>query len=173
MLSEMKSFQVPHYVWHYSPRPMAEYSQKVPGGGSYGPFQSPFLARTEAWNLAWLSHDFERQPLHPDANFTTLIRRTIDFVVKDGVEDITRAAPLRLKIRGVMRLDPDDAVAQIVAMKYLPRVPLFAAYGRAWVTTMQGRIATCRINPAKVLEASMDVEVSDFSDAMTVLARLR
>lgn len=170
MLAEMK-YQMPRYAWHYSPEPIDSYDQRL-GNALYGPAQSSFLvAKTEVWNLAWLSHDFAALPQHGDPNFTSLVRRSVSFVLRDGVEDITGAAPARLKIEGLMRLDPAQAVAHIAALKHLQQIPLFIAYGHPWVLTLQQRLTACRVNPAKVLLASMDVDPDNVNDAERELAR--
>jgi len=59
----------PHYLPNlhaeirYSPLPITEY-KAGPKGAEYGPAISSMLTTAGAWNLAYLSHDFERTMLH-------------------------------------------------------------------------------------------------------------
>ena len=84
------------------------YSPKV--ADSYPSVKGSLLSGDpEAWNLAWLSHDFGKGP-HFDSHFSTLIRRTLQFALKSGGIDLLDIVPTALKVRGLLRLPPAQAI---------------------------------------------------------------
>lgn len=142
----------------YSPQPVHTY--RVIKG-------SLISGDPEAWNLAWLSHDFKKGP-HPDANFTTLVRRTLQFVLKTGGIDLIDAVPTSLKVRGLLRLLPAQAVKRIAGMEHLIDTPMFSAYGAAWLEVMHERARLYR-EP----EGPLDMSLSDLTQAQAVINALK
>lgn len=126
----------------YSPRPISLYTATV-HGVSVGPAQSPFFANDpEAWNLAYLSHDFDALLCHPDPHFSTHVRRTIQVVIETGLPDLTDLASPQNCIRGQLR-QPASVAAGFILDRLPPasrdQLPLFKAYGRDWLNTIELR----------------------------------
>lgn len=142
----------------YSPSPPASY-----GWGKVG----LLAGDTEAWNLAWLSHLVEKGP-HPDPQFSTLVRRTLQMVVANGKVDLVDAHSDKAKVRGYLRLLPAQAVLKITAMEHLVDTPLFAAYGTSWTDTLRERSRLYR-EPHDLVH---DRAVTEFPDAQALIARL-
>lgn len=142
----------------YSPNPPTSY-----GWGKVG----LLAGDTEAWNLAWLSHPVESGP-HPDPQFSTLIRRTLQMVVTNGKVDLIDAYPDKAKVRGYLRLLPAQAVQRLVAMEHLVDTPLFAAYGTAWTDTLLARSKLYR----EPFDLAHDRAVSDLTGANALLSRM-
>jgi hypothetical protein len=110
------------------------YSPQAPASYGWGP-AGMLAGDPEAWNLAWLSHPVEWGP-HPDPNFSTLIRRTLQFVIDDGVIDLIDAYSDSEKVRGFLRMPAAQAVLKITSMAHLVDTPLFSAYGSSWTDTL-------------------------------------
>ena len=125
----------------YAPKPIEAYTRTL-GGKRYGPEYSKLLDSPEAWNLAFLSHDYDKEFQHSDPQFTTLVRRTLQ---------------TRLDGRGLgIGLDPTTLVGSLLNLPaprfvYLLRcnptlvgtLPLFAAYGESWLKTIELRERVC------------------------------
>ena len=125
----------------YSPKSIEDYS-KVLSGKTYGPAQSKLLDTVEAWNLAFLSHDFMVEFQHKDPHFTTHVRRT-----------------LQTKLDGTglgIGLDPSTLVGSLLSLpaptvvyflqghpQLMATLPLFQAYGDRWLAAIHGRERLC------------------------------
>lgn len=118
----------------------------------------------EAQNLAWLSHDLSKGP-HPDPNFTTLVRRTLQTVMKTGQIDLVEAFPVHLKVRWLLRLPPAQAVARLQAIPALPTLPLSVAYGPGWLETVKARARLYR----EPFDLMLDAPVNDLTQALAVI----
>jgi hypothetical protein len=153
----------------YSPQPLSFYSAKV-HGVRIGPMQSPFFADDpEAWNLAFLSHDYESSLLHPDPNFTVHVRRTIQTVIATGLPDLTNLVPAELSIRGQLRLPASVAAAFLLyklPCNIVEMLPLFKAYGRPWLEMLERRAWELSGMPE-------DRPLESFDDALRVIQRAR
>jgi hypothetical protein len=117
----------------YSPKPIEDYSPVVRGIG-VGPAYSALLAKDlEAWNLAWLSHEYEKSPEHDDPMFTTLVSRTLRMVRDTGSAGPPGVfVPAHRTVRGLLRLPPGEFWDHMAAEGLLRKTPLYAAYGEAW-----------------------------------------
>lgn len=145
----------------YSPKPVAEYR---------GAAASAILSSDEqAWNLAWLSYDFDSNRFHPDPNFGVYVRRTLMYVPMTGETDITGKMPDRLTIRGILNNTPPRVALELLRLPQRERLPLFKAYGPGWLVTVEERSHLYRAP----YNAAYDTEVSDFTQALQVLARFR
>lgn len=122
----------------------------------------------EALNLVWLSHDSSAGP-HPDPNFTTLVRRTLQFVVASGQIDLVGAFPDNVRVSGLMRLLPAQAVLRLRTLPLLMDLPLYCAYGDLWVETITRRSHLYH-GPYDPVH---DFPVNDTSQALGVLTALR
>ena len=125
----------------YAPKPIEEYT-RVLGGKHYGPEFSKLLDTPQAWNLAFLSHDYDKEFQHSDPQFTTLVRRTLQTRLDGGGLGIG--------------LDPSTLVDSLMGLPaprvvYLLRcnptlvntLPLFIAYGGEWLKTIEARERLC------------------------------
>lgn len=122
----------------------------------------------EAWNLAWLSYDVRNGP-HPDPHFTTLVRRTLQVVLATGSIDLISRYPDNDTVRGLLKLPPPQAVARLQTCSHFLDLPLFAAYGAQWVTTINERSRLYR----EPEHPSLDRPVTDFTEAIAALAHSR
>jgi hypothetical protein len=163
-------------VQRYSPRPLAEYREDVslqqigaPDSAIVvGPAGSALLrGDTEAWNLAYLSHDFDTQLMYPDPQFTTHVRRTTQFVISSGSLDLAEEVPDRAKVRSLLRLPPLAAARAIVALPRVKQLPLYQAYGQGWLDTLMRRASQ------RTSAGDPDNDVASVSDAATYLLRFK
>jgi hypothetical protein len=149
----------------YSPRPLESYQTGEPGS-RYGPATSTLLSRQEAWNLAYLSFDYEEalQPL--DAHFTVHVRRTCQTRLDgNGIELV--ASDDRILVSSWLRLPAPRFVHLIKAHKHLRDIPMYVAYGDQWVSTIEHRAHLCQTH-----EDPPD-NVVDFSAARALLEAIR
>ena len=119
----MKTLTLSRPTMRYSPKPIEEYGRSIEGK-LYGPSESLLIKGDDAaWNLAYLSFDFESRPVSPDPNFTTLVHRTLAVgEVRAWLKD---TAP-----RFLYRLHQSEILATL---------PLYLAYGLAWPELMLER----------------------------------
>lgn len=116
----------------------------------------------DAWNLAWLSHG---ETFHPDPHFTSLVRRTLQFVIKTGGIDLIDQLPAIAKVRGLMRFAPAHVVKKLLEAQHLSDMPLYAAYGTTWTDTMIRRARLYR-EPRHVV---LDKPIRDLTKALVVI----
>lgn len=97
-----------------------------------------------AWNLAYLSWDFDKCKTWPDPNFSTHVRRTLQFVIATGGLDLTDDVNVYKKVRCFL-LGPAPAAAyQINNMQRVTELPLYLAYGEAWLARVNARARNYR-----------------------------
>ncbi|MFM9881033.1 MAG: hypothetical protein ACKVOO_11575 [Burkholderiaceae bacterium] len=167
----MKKTHTPKGAYRYSPKPVQDYDLNL-GGLLVGPGQSPFLAGSfEAWNLAYLSHDFEAEPVHPNPGFTTACRATTNYFLDQGVVDLIGNGPAHMKVQGLLRRNPEDFLRALTRHPNHKKTALYLLLGATWIGIMQSRLDQCARNPAKVLLESMDLEPTDFALAESVLSK--
>lgn len=156
------------FIPRYSPQPIDSYS-KMAGGVHIGPAFSGLLkSDAEAWNLAYLSHPYERAPEPADPQFTTLVRRTVNMPRRGPELDVAGARPPEETVRGLLRLVPEEFWFAFMEDDLAKRTPLFAAYGEAWLLRVMSR-ALAPWTPAEH-ESGLDVSqaahiLSKFTDA--------
>jgi len=119
----------------------------------------------QAWNLAWLSFDVDAHKHHPDPNFTVLVRRTLDFCFLTRQIDLTGSVPPQLKVRGLFSLPPPRAVMRVCSMRDASLLPLFQAYGNAWLDTIYQRSYLWRAP----YDCIHDAPVTDTTEAAALL----
>ena len=152
----------------YSPRPLATYKAKGVKI-DYGPATSAMLTSPEAWNLAYLSHDFETRLQHPDPNFTVLVKRTVQFRLDGSGSDIVSEGVSGLF--GSLLNQPAPRVVYLLRQHpALTQLPLYVAYGEAWLEVMGQRERLCcaELPDDRLLQP----EPTDLQDARDVLARI-
>ena len=156
----------------YSPRPREAYGQ-ILHGFAFGPSASPLLDTVQAWNLAYLSYDFEANPDHPDVQFSTLVRRSTQVRLHDG----TLGLADELKdLSGSWLLLPAPRFVYLVQnFKFLSEIPLYQAYGQAWLDTIQarGRLCQASFGPPEPLDYDAEITASGSKTADGLFNRLR
>ncbi len=146
----------------YSPQPIEAYSV-IYGDSQFGPAQFRLLREAAAWNLAFLSHDFDKK-FHPDdAKFSVHVRRTLQTPLSGEDIDITVAEPFAGCIGSLLYLSAPIAVYRLSKLKHLTALPMYRAYGPCWFAMMDAR--------AKVFSVSDDAfpKVRDMRQAKTLL----
>jgi len=122
-----------------------------------------------AWNLAWLSWDFEDGKRPPDAHLSVNVRRTLQTVISDGKPDLTGSLPDALKVRGLLKQPAPRAVRLILGLRRLHELPLFKAYGAAWLRTLEARSHLYR----EPHDKDYDFEIQVLTQAAEVIAKIR
>ena len=112
----------------YSPKPISAYSMSA---GS-----TLLNSDVAAWNLAYLSWDMENKPMWPDPHFSTHVRRTIQFVIRDGYSDVTGQTPDSESVRGYFLLPAPRAAHLVQRMVHFKDLPMYKNYGEVWRRTM-------------------------------------
>lgn len=149
----------------YSPRPRETYQGSVEGT-RYGPATSTLLDSHEAWNLAYLSHDFEKVLTHKDPYFTTNVRRTTQTILDGSGLDLTGSSPVSGLVASLLRAPAPRFVYLIQRHATLKSLPMYTAYGEAWLATIAARARICCVDDWE------PDNISDLTQAKTVLALL-
>jgi hypothetical protein len=149
----------------YSPRPKETYQGSLEGT-RYGPATSTLLDTQEAWNLAYLSHDFEKVLMHKDPYFTTNVRRTTQTLLDGSGLDLTGSSPLSRHVASLLRAPAPRFVYLIQRHAVLTSLPMYTAYGEAWLATIEARARICGVDDWE------PDKISDLTQAKAVLALL-
>lgn len=149
----------------YSPKPLIEYQANYKGR-PYGPATSSLLtASPEAWNLAYLSHDYDSLLQPADPYFTTNVRRTVQSRLDGSGPDLSGTVPPKQLVQGMLHLDAPRFVYLIQKRPHLRTLPMYLAYGESWVQTMEQRAR-------KICVDATPVEpITDLQEAQTLLAK--
>lgn len=142
----------------YSPNPIENYG--APTSSS-----SVFKNDQEAWNLAYLSWDFEKCRTWPDPNFSTHVRRTLQFVIATGALDLTADVNTDRKVRGFLCAPAPAAAYQITNMRRVKELPLYQAYGEKWLTRVNARARNYR----EPYDELFDFAIDDVSISLEVI----
>lgn len=127
---------------NYSPYPRSSYRWVI-GGHSYGPATSPLMDTQESWNLAYLSFNYESQRDHPDPQFSTNVRRTAQWKMDGSGPDLTGMSRQKT-VASLLRLPAPRFVYLINKHPLLEALPLYKAYGQAWLQTISERSWLCK-----------------------------
>jgi hypothetical protein len=150
----------------YSPRPLSDY--KVGAQGSFiGPATSTLLNTAGAWNLAYLSHDYDKVLMHPDPQFTVNVRRTAQMRLDGSGIDLAGSAPLSKLVGSLLMLPAPRFVYLINQHPIMAQLPLFMIYGQSWLKTIEERSHLCQAD-----ERPPDY-ICDYSMANSVLTKFR
>jgi hypothetical protein len=157
----------------YSPKPITAYGRRA-GGAELGPAYSSFLRNDEeAWNLAWLSHDYENRSEHSDPQFTVLVNKSVNMVRASGIVDYFESQDPGKTLRGLLQLPTPAAFwGRATAERLLIRTPLFAAYGARWLDLVWERsveipVASWIANPSQGDAEQLKRVLEKFKDAHT------
>lgn len=152
----------------YSPRPISGYVTRI-GDATWGPAQSRLLKRPGAWNLAYLSHDYDKTPQPADPNFTVHVFYSIKYDWVKNVVDLGDASPFEHTIACKLTLPAPAFVKWLHDNPSIHHgIPLFQAYGQAWLETVTERSFGCHD-----YDYEPDLEVRDISSASALLQPYR
>lgn len=129
---------------NYSPFPRSSYRWES-NGHSYGPATSSMLDTQERWNLAYLSHNYDNKRDHPDANFTVNVRRTTQWKLDGSGLDISGVSGKKT-VASLLNVPAPRFVMLIKAHPVLHTIPMFTAYGQAWLDTIEQRSWLCHVD---------------------------
>jgi hypothetical protein len=132
-----KALQRPPPV-RYSNKPIEEYKQVI-NGRVYGPASSAILCEHQAWNLAYLSHDFDSCFSHPDPYFSTNVRRTVQSRLDGFGPDIIGEHQPEELVQAMLNLIAPRFVYLIRRSPILESLPMYLAYGPSWVDLIDHR----------------------------------
>jgi hypothetical protein len=126
------------------------------------------LDSVEAWNLAFLSHDYREGP-PKDPQFGIYVKHTLQFDRSTHRVDLSNLLDDRLTVRPWLRQPAPYFVRCVVELHAgsLMALPLYAAYGQRWLATLQER-ERLYCEPFNIVH---DYPVSDFSLASAALQR--
>ncbi len=151
---------------HPAVTPILRYSPK-PIEGYHGPAHLTLLASPEAWNLAYLSHPFEKKRYHKDPQFSVHVWNSLRTNLSTGQleripgsEHLTLQPLLRMPAPWLVRWFSKNS-------KITVNLPLYKAYGQAWLITVEQRSWGCGTyedDPADEVGENLD-------DAKLLLAR--
>lgn len=149
----------------YSPQLIGAYGKHV-HGFDIGPGSSTMLQAPAAWNLAYLSHDYEAEPEHKDPTFNVLVSQTSRWFLTGGSFDLTGTGVEFTIGRWLLSLPAPRFVFMVKNHRVLPELPLFKRYGQAWLDTIDARSHLCTTqDPDNV------VDVPSVTDAVIYLAK--
>lgn len=124
----------------YSPKTVHEYGCFVDGSW-LGPACSSLLrSDPAAWNLAYLSHDYDLQPINPSFPFIDLIQDTLSVPIdpRDLLQTGNQLSS-RPSFRDLLRLPPWEFVGSVRLLRNLASLPLYDEYGHDWFETIEFR----------------------------------
>lgn len=145
----------------YSPEPIGSYR--------FAPMFKFLVEDPVAWNLAYLSWDFEAAQKPPDANFSTHVRRTLQYSLATGRVDLTDETPPHRTVRGLLQHPPPRAVKLLTEHPLVRDMPLFRAYGPDWLRTLEAR-GRLYWEP---YDKDYDFEINVLTQATEVIAKIR
>jgi hypothetical protein len=158
-------------VLRYSPRPRQDY-QTTAGDFVNGPAASPLIDTTEIWNLAYLSHDFDTTPSHPDPMFTVHVRRTTQTLLDGRGLDLCASQHQDSRVESLLRLPAPRFVHLIRQHTVLSTLPLFKAYGESWLRLIDTRSRICLAGDCP-RDAADGIDLADLRLAQHHLKRFR
>lgn len=146
----------------YSPVPIEEYGAPTSSSGFLNDDQ-------DAWNLAYLSWDFDKRKTWPDPLFSTHVRRTLQFVIASGALDLTNEANTSRTVRGFLRAPAPAAAYQMTRMRRVKELPLYLAYGEEWLNRVNARARNYR----EPHDARFDFAINDVSISLEAIRACR
>lgn len=142
----------------YSPKPIEHYGTPT----STSTFLKPDPA---AWNLAYLSWDFDKCKVWPDPHLSTHVHRTLQFVIATGAIDLAGSVDIGKKVRGFLLAPAPAAAYQISSMRRVKELPLYLAYGEEWLNRVNARARDWR----EPHDERFDFAIDDFSLSLELI----
>jgi hypothetical protein len=123
------------------------------------------------WNLAYISHDYESTLSHSDPMFSTHVRRSAQTLLDGSGVDFLKDQGPHL-VGSLLRLPAPRFVYLIRQHPVLEKLPLYKAYGDAWLDLMEQRSRLCLFEDEHESDSCAD-DFTDLHQANTVLSRIR
>ena len=100
-----------------------------------GPSTLPYLARDlEAWNLAYLSFNFDAKPVCPFPEFGPLVARTMRTDLTTGLSHPPGVhLPRHLTLRPLLRQPPREFASSLLEHPAVRQLPLYRGFGEDWL----------------------------------------
>lgn len=154
------------FDYRYSSYPQSRYVKKSKKT-DYGTASSVLLDTLQAWNLAYLSFDFENKHTHPDPHFTVHVRRSIQTRLGDSALDLVASEPYLGLVGGLLLLPAPRFVHVVKSLECLKKLPLYVAYGESWLETITARSWICGYGH------EAEAQITDLSMANEILEKCR
>ena len=167
-MTQPPSTSRPPPVVRYSNKPLASY-KKTKAKFSFGPATSALLDTVEAWNLAFLSFDYDTTLEHPDPQFTTNVRRSLQTRLDGSGLDICSPISKGLVVGCLLRLPAPRFVYLLRRSPALAQLPLYLAYGDVWLDLIEQRSMICR---AEDIDDPSTGAITDLGQAQAILERI-
>lgn len=152
----------------YSPRPIESYGWSI-DGTFQGPSKSILLRDDpDRWNLAFLSFDYDAYARPKDLLFVSLVTKTVATSLSDGGDDLAGRRP-GPHVRDLLNKPAPQFVKLISESPFLDRLPLYRAYGKEWIRTMEERSWICEVET----DETRETECCGVAHAYDVLTRFR
>ncbi len=149
-------------IIRYSPKSLSEYVDGV----SSGPSKDRRVDMPEIWNLAYLTHPYEKSLMPNDPHLLTHVRRTCQFNLVSHKVDLAWTDPDELFLNLLRKPAPWVVRWLQKNPEILMKLPLYEAYGADWFATIAKRSRMCGDHDHEPV-----AEIKDFSDARKVIAR--
>jgi hypothetical protein len=108
---------------------------------------------------------------HPDPNFTTHVRRTIQARLDGTGPDMTPGSKSTMLVGHMLRLPAPQFVYLIKKHKVLRALPLYQTYGQKWLETIEERSWLCEVETDPTVSHYPDIQ--DFEQAQELIERIR
>jgi hypothetical protein len=155
----------------YSPKPREAYEKTSNGRKTYTAASCQLIEDVATWNLTYLSHDIESMTMHSDPAFHVLVRRTIQTQLDGSGPDLTRMSDSKTRIEHWLTLPAPRFVHLVRQHPHLKSVPLYQAYGEAWLKLIENRSWLCQFQPEAEPDPLRD-PFANLEDARLVLSRV-
>jgi hypothetical protein len=143
----------------YSEKPIDAYG--LQGDGAHqGPATLDLLkCDLEAWNLAYLSFDFEATPGIPPPEFMHLLARTLRMDLQTGTVHGPGTRLMReVTIRPLLERGPRAFANQLLAHPRVRQMPLYQGFGERWLTLVFERACIAReVPPAEMPQSGPEL----------------
>ena len=144
----------------YSPEPIGSYR--------FAQMFSFLVEDPVAWNLAYLSWDFDTASGPPDTDFSVNVRRTLQYDLVARRLDLTGDGSHNT-VRELLKHPPPRAVKLLTELPQVRELHLFKAYGTIWLDTLRKRSHLYREPHNK----DYDFEINVLTQATGVIDKIR
>lgn len=141
------------------------------GRGSLGPVRPALLDTPERWNLAYLSHDYEKKVWHKDPMFAVHVRRSTQTLLDGTGLDLCGMHDADHRVEGLLRLPAPRFVYLIRHHPVLAQLPLYLAYGEAWLDLIELRSRKCVIEDGLDSDETLDDDPEVLIQVKAILER--
>ena len=136
----------------------------------YGAATYTLIDTPQAWNLAYLSHDFEAKVYHSDPYFSTHVRRTCQTKLDGSGFDLLQACRPQELFASLLTHPAPRFVFLILQHPILRTLPMFLSHGESWIRTIEERSWLCASVDPLYFD---DKDPMDLSPARGALEKIR